>query len=264
MENKDEIIVATNLAAAYGKNMIWQHANFSVRRGEFVVLLGPNGGGKTTLFHVILGLLKPDSGNIQLFGNAPTKGNPKIGYIPQRRLIDSEMRIQAVEFVTLGVSGTEWGFSMSREKKYEKKGLEALRQINAAELAHRSIGELSGGELQRVFLAQALISNPGLLLLDEPMANLDIRREKDFVDLLSGISKERDVGVLLITHDVNPILPFIDKLLYIANGRVETGTVADVINSERLSDIYGTPVEVLYDSKGRIAVLGIESEVHHD
>ncbi len=242
--------------------MVWQDANFSIKRGEFVAVLGPNGAGKTTLFRLLLGLVKPISGKIQLLGASPKKGNRKIGYVPQRHPIDSETNIATVEFVRLGLDGDRWGISFSKESAIA--AYEALKLVGGEELAYRPLGVLSGGELQRVFLAQALIGNPDLLLLDEPLANLDIRREGEFVKLIKHIVVSRNITVLLIAHNINPLLSVLDKVIYIANNKVTIGNSEDVLNSKTLSNLYDAPIEVLRDSYGRVAIVGTEEDHHHE
>lgn len=263
---KGKIIVeASNLAASYAAKVVWQNASFSIKTGEFIALLGPNGAGKTTLIRLLLGLYKPAAGELRIFGNEPTRGTPRVGYVPQRRPVDSEVRIEAIEFVCLGLNGTKWGIGLPRETKREReKAVKALKEVGASELAHRSLGELSGGELQRVFLAQALVGEPDLLLLDEPLANLDIRRETELIHLISDVAKAQNIAVLLIAHDINPLLPVVDRIMYIVNGVVATGRVEDIITSESLSNLYGAPIEVLRDSRGRVAVLGTEEVAHHE
>ncbi|HKM78548.1 MAG TPA: ATP-binding cassette domain-containing protein [Candidatus Bathyarchaeia archaeon] len=258
---QSKIITAENLVAGYPGNIVWRDASFDIDRGEFVAIIGPNGAGKTTLFRLLLGLLQPISGTIKIFDTQPKRGNPLIGYVPQRHLIDSEMNVESLELVRLGFSGKQWGFSIS--KKDRKAGLAALEAVGSLELAHRGLNALSGGELQRIFLAEALVSNPELLLLDEPLSNLDMRREKDLLQLVNNVVRSRNVTALLIAHNINPLLPFLDKVLYIVNGKVATGKPKDVLTSERLTDLYGVPVEVLRDSRGKFAIIGIE-DYHGD
>jgi zinc/manganese transport system ATP-binding protein len=256
------VITAENLAAGYQDNIVWQDANFAIERGEFVAIIGPNGAGKTTLFRLLLGLQQPIRGAIKILNNRPQRGNPQIGYVPQRHVIDSEMAIEALELVRLGLSGTQWGFSLLSIND-RKAAFNALNSVGAEELAHRSLGVLSGGELQRVFLAEALVSEPALLLLDEPLSNLDIKRERELVHLINNVVRSRNVTALLIAHNINPLLPFLDKVIYIANGKVATGRPKEVMTSESLTALYGTPVEVLHDSHGNIAVIGIEENQTH-
>lgn len=257
------VISARDLAASYGGLPVWSGANFQVKKGQITVVLGPNGAGKTTLFRMILGLLPPASGQLKVFGTKPKRGNPRIGYVPQRHLVESDTRLEAVELVKLGLDGNKWGLGSYSKADYQR-ALDALAEVDAADLAHRSLGQLSGGELQRVFLAQALISQPEILLLDEPLANLDIRRQGTLVNLIAGVAKSKKMAVLLIAHDVNPLLQVIQQVVYIAGGQVATGKPNQVINSETLSRLYGAPVEVLRGSDGRLAVLGAEEAVHHE
>jgi zinc/manganese transport system ATP-binding protein len=257
-----EIVRAENLGAGYPGNPVWKDATFAIDRGEFVAVIGPNGAGKTTLFRLLLGLQQPIGGTLRIFESPPHRGNPRIGYVPQRHLIDSETNIESLELVRLGVSGNRWGFNpFSQEDR--KAAINALENVGGIELAHRPLGELSGGELQRVFLAEALVGKPDLLLLDEPLASLDIRREKELVQLINNVVKSRNVAALLIAHNINPLLPFLDKVVYIANGKVATGKPSEVLTSETLSNLYGVQIEVLRDSRGHVAIIGTE-EYHGD
>jgi zinc/manganese transport system ATP-binding protein len=260
----DAVIAANSVSAGYRGVLVWKGASFAIEKGEFVAIIGPNGSGKTTLFRLLLGLLSPQSGELSVFGEKPKKGNPRIGYVPQRHTVDSEIMVEALEIVRLGACAGRWGFDSPAEAKRERaEAMDALQAVGAGHLAHRSLGVLSGGELQRVFLAQALTGNPELLLLDEPLANLDIRRESEMVELVHTIARSRGVTVLLIAHNINPLLPVLDRVIYVAAGRVATGSPGDVLNSEALSKLYDSPVEVLRDSRGRIAIVGAEEGAHH-
>lgn len=257
---ESSVVAVKNLAAGYPQRAVWKDANFSFGRGEFVAVMGPNGAGKTTLFRLLLGLMKPISGSISIFGSPPSRGNPRIGYVPQRHIIDSETNVEALELVRLGLSGKKWGFNPfshgDRDAAYA-----ALEAVSATELAHRPLGVLSGGELQRIFLAEALVSNPGLLLLDEPLSNLDLKRETDLLHLVNSVVRTRGVTALLIAHNINPLLPHLDKVMYVANGKIATGRPSEVLTSESLSSLYGIQVEVLRDPHGNVAIIGIEE--HH-
>ncbi|HEV2403754.1 MAG TPA: ATP-binding cassette domain-containing protein [Candidatus Saccharimonadales bacterium] len=265
MNSAKTIIQTHDLAVGYGHRLIWQHASFQIARGEFVALLGPNGAGKTTLIRLLLGMLQPRSGELQVFGREPKRGDRRIGYIPQRRPVDSEIRIEALEFVRLALHGTNWGIDRPRIAHNDRnQALKALEWVDGADLAHRSLGELSGGELQRVFLAQALVGEPELLLLDEPLANLDIRRETQLIRLIANVARAHHIAVILIAHDINPLLPVLDRIMYVVNGSIAAGTVEEIITDNMLSSLYGVPIEVLRDSRGRIAVLGTEEAAHHE
>ena len=255
------VIAAENLRGGYETNTIWRDANFSIKQGEFVGVLGPNGAGKTTLFRLLLGLTQPQGGSLSVFGKIPSRGDQRIGYVPQRHPIDSETGIEAIQLVRLGLNGHRWGIGST--KRDTEEAFAALRTVGAEELAHRPMGALSGGELQRIFLAEALVGKPDLLLLDEPLANLDIRREFDFVRLIHDVVRKQGVTALLIAHDINPLLFALDRVIYITNGRITAGKPNEVLTSKSLTDLYGTPVEVLTDSHGRIAIIGTEKPVHH-
>jgi zinc/manganese transport system ATP-binding protein len=257
---QSEIVTAEALVAGYPGKTVWRGASFGFDRGEFVAIIGPNGAGKTTLFRLLLGLLQPISGAITIFNSPPKGGNPRIGYVPQRHLIDSETNIECLELVHLALCGHRWGFHLSARAEREA-AFEALQAVGAAELAHQPLSALSGGELQRIFLAEALVSKPDILLLDEPLSNLDIRRGTELVQLVNKVVRSRNVTALLVAHDINPLLPFLDKVVYIANGKVATGRPKEVLTSERLTALYEVQVEVIRDSRGNVAIIGIEN--HH-
>jgi zinc/manganese transport system ATP-binding protein len=258
-----KIITAEHVVAGYQNKTVWKNASFDIDRGEFVAIIGPNGAGKTTLFRLLLGLQQPISGTIKIFDAAPKRGNQQIGYVPQRHTIDSETNIESLELVRLGFSGKQWGFNLFSQKD-RKAALDALEAVGAKELADHPLSALSGGELQRIFLAEALVSNPDILLLDEPLSNLDMRREKELLQLVNNVVRSRNVTALLIAHNINPLLPFLDKVVYIANGKLATGKPKEVLTSESLTALYGVPIEVLKDSKGNIAIIGIEDSHGHE
>jgi len=265
MEINQTVIKAENLSLIYSDKVIWKDANFEVKSGEFIGLLGPNGAGKSSLFNLILGLSKPSSGNLKIFNTKPKRGDLRIGYVPQRRSINDDSRIEALEYVRLGISGYKFGFSLFKQSKNERRmAYQALVDVDAQNLAHRALSELSGGELQRIFLAQALVSKPNLLLLDEPLANLDMRREMQLIQLVSDIVSKQNIATILIAHDINPLLPVVDKIIYIVNKKIAIGKPIDIITSAKLSEMYKAPIEVIRGSKGQLAVLGVEEAIHHE
>jgi zinc/manganese transport system ATP-binding protein len=253
--NSTNIVTAENVVAGYGNKIIWRDANFVIDRGQFVAVIGPNGAGKTTLFRLLLGLQHPISGTLKIFNSRPTRGNPLIGYVPQKHGIDEETNVECLELVRLAISGTQWGFNTFRGKD-RKIALDTLQSVGAADLAHRSLADLSGGELQRIFLAEALVSNPEILLLDEPLSSLDLRRSRELVQLINDVVRSRNVTAFLVAHDINPLLPFLDNVIYLANAKVATGAPKEVLTSECLSELYGVHVEVISDSKGNVAIIG--------
>lgn len=258
------VVEASDLAVAYARNPVWSGATFDISPGEFVAVLGPNGAGKSTLVRLVLGLLRPSSGTLRVFGEPPRRGNPAIGYVPQRRPIDPDLRLAGVEFVKLGIVGHRWGPGLPRSRR-EIEGVvaDAVAAVGADGYADHPAGTLSGGELQRLMLAQAIVSNPRLLLLDEPLASLDVRNQVAVATLIATLARSRGIAVLLVAHDVNPLLPVLDRVMYIARGKVTVGTPEEVITSERLSTLYEANVEVLRDSSGRLFVVGLDDEASH-
>jgi zinc/manganese transport system ATP-binding protein len=252
-----DVIRAEHLEVGFRDKVVWQDANFEVRRGEFVAVIGPNGAGKTTLFRMLLGLQRPLGGSLSVFGETPHRGNHRIGYVPQRHTIDIETHIDCESFVRLGVSGTRWGPGLPRREERTASSA-ALAAVGADELAHKCVGTLSGGELQRIFLAEAMVGNPEMLLLDEPLSNLDLRRSRDLVALVDQLVRSRNVTTLLVAHDINPLIQCLDKVIYIANGRVATGSPDTVLTSESLTALYGVHVEVLHDSRNNLVIVGGE------
>jgi zinc/manganese transport system ATP-binding protein len=255
-------IVARDLAAGYGGRAVWAHADFSIAAGSFTAILGPNGGGKSTLIRMILGLLPPLHGELQVLGGRPHRRNALIGYIPQHSSFDPELSIRGRDFVNLGIDGHRWGVRLSGAASVRAADA-AIRAVEADSYADRPIGRLSGGEQQRLLLAQALVGNPQVLLMDEPLSQLDVRNQSVIVQLIGELKRARELTVLLIAHDVNPLLSHIDHVLYVAHGNVAMGKPEEIITSESLTQIYSTPVEVLKDSRGRVFVVGLEEEVSH-
>jgi zinc/manganese transport system ATP-binding protein len=249
---------ADHLEVAYRQHIVWRDATFEVTRGEFVAVIGPNGAGKTTLFRLLLGLQHPTSGSLTVFGTPPRRGNPRIGYVPQRHSIDNDTYFAAEALVHLGICGTAWGPGLS-SRAHRDAARKALQAVQATDLGPRSLGALSGGELQRVFLAEALVGNPEMLLLDEPLTSLDLRRSRELVELVHELVRSRGVTTLLVAHDINPLIECLDKVIYVANGRVASGPPERVLTSSSLSELYGVPVEVLHDSRGNIVIVGGES-----
>jgi len=256
-------IVARQLAMGYGRDRVWSGASFAIPEGSFTAVLGPNGAGKSTLIRAILGQLSPAEGEIEVFGHRPRRGNPAIGYIPQGSSFDPELSVRGRDFVGLGVDGHRWGVRLPGGSRAAFAADAAIRSVGAVEYADRSLGRLSGGEQQRLLLAQALVGEPRLLLLDEPLSHLDVKHQGAIVQLISEVARARRLTVVLIAHDVNPLMSHIDQVVYIAQGKIVIGQPAEIITSESLSRIYSAPVEVLRDSRGRVFVVGLEEEASH-
>jgi zinc/manganese transport system ATP-binding protein len=236
-----------------------------VRHGEFLVVLGPNGSGKTSLLRVLLGLLPLAEGEVEIFGEGARRGRRSIGYVPQRRTLDPDLNVRGRDLVTLGVDGTRWGIPLPTAAARRRRLLvdEALAAVGATAFADRPVGRLSGGEQQRLLLAQALVTQPRILLLDEPMASLDLRSQGVITSLIAGVARDRGITVVLVAHDVNPLVPVLDRVAYVARQAVVSGRPDEVITAETLSALYDYPVEVLRDSRGRVVVVGLDDRDSH-
>jgi zinc/manganese transport system ATP-binding protein len=254
-------------SARAGGRAVWSNVTLSVRAGEFVAVLGPNGVGKSTLLKVILGLHPVAAGRVEVLGAEPGAGNARVGYLPQRRAFGPSTRIRGVDLVRLGWDGDRWGTPLPswlpgrRAREAAARVEEVVSLVGAEAYASRPIGQSSGGEQQRLLIAQALIRNPELLVPDEPLDSLDVTNQAAVSALIQQVCRARQVAVLLVAHDVNPILPYLDQVIYLAHGGAVMGPPSEVINAETLSMLYGTPVEVLQDRTGRLVVVG-QPDVH--
>jgi len=238
--------------------IVWAEVSLTVQPGAFVAVLGPNGAGKSTLLKVALGLLPLARGDVRVLGHAAGAANASIGYLPQRRTFDSAMRIRGVDLVRLGLDGHRWGVPLPRlgADPEAARVRETIALVGAEPYADRPLGELSGGEQQRLLIAQALVRRPQLLLLDEPLDSLDLTNQGAVAALVQEICRTEGVAVLLVAHDVNPILGYLDQLVYFAGGTAVSGSPREVITSETLSLLYGAPIEVLETRDGRLVVVG--------
>jgi zinc/manganese transport system ATP-binding protein len=257
-------------SARVGGRAIWRDIRFEAHAGEFIAVLGPNGAGKSTLLKVALGLLPVDEGQVSVLGRPAHRGAADISYLPQRRVFDSSVRIRARDLVWLGLEGNRWGVPLpgvrklwggdKRARDVKRRVQEALDLVGATTYADRPIGEISGGEQQRVLIAQALVTQPRLLLLDEPLDGLDLPNQQAVARVIQRACREAGVAVLLVAHDVNPILPYLDRVLYLARGQGVIGAPEEIITTETLSRLYDAHIEVLRASDGRLIVAGQPEE----
>jgi zinc/manganese transport system ATP-binding protein len=252
-----ELLRLEGIGVRLGGRQILRDVSFTVRPGEFTGLIGPNGAGKTTLLKVILGLQAPTSGRVLLNGRPrPRRGGRMIGYVPQKLSIDPDMPLRARDVVALGIDGNRLGFPLPSAARRDLVA-EALRAVGAEAYAGARVGELSGGEQQRVMIAHAVISRPRLLLLDEPLANLDLHSEQGIVSVLARLAREQQIAVLISAHDMNPLMRETGTVVYVAAGRAAAGRTSDVIRTEVLSALYGSHVDVLH-VHGRVLVIAGE------
>lgn len=242
---------------------LWSGLDLTVEAGEFIAVLGPSGSGKTTLLRAILGLQPLSSGRIRVAGQPVQRGNPRIGYIPQQRPLPPDTSMRARDVVALGVNGTRFGLPIPR--RGDRARVDALLEgVGASHYADRRVGLLSGGEQQRLRVGQALADEPTLLLCDEPLSNLDLANQVGVTEIIDRQRRQRDAAVLFVTHDINPILGRVDRILYIAGGRFVLGTPDEVLQSRVLTDLYGTPVFVLRAGDRLVVVGAPDAEAHHE
>jgi len=255
------VLSFSNAALGFGGRSLWSGLDLSVEPGEFLAVLGPNGSGKTSLLKTILGQQRLDAGSVTLEGHPIHRGDRRVGYIPQQKLAAAGTPLRGRDLVTLGVNGHRFGLPITtRSERARVDGL--LDDVGATAFATQPIGTLSGGEQQRLRVGQALAGDPVLLLCDEPLLSLDLQHQRGVSELIDKRRRTHDTAVVFVTHDVNPVLGMVDRILYLADGQFRQGTPDEVLQSDVLSELYGTPVDVIR-SNGRVIVAGVP-EHHHD
>ena len=264
------VVELRDVAVRLGGRPVFSDVDLNVEAGEFLAVLGPNGAGKSTLMRTILGLVPLMTGNATVLGGTPAQARGRIGYLPQRGGFDRATRLRGVDLVRLGVDGTRWGVPLAvsagarhRRHSERERADRVIELVGAAPYARRPIGELSGGEQQRLLIAQSLVRNPQLLILDEPLDSLDLPNQVAVAALIRRIATEEEISVMLVAHDVNPLLGYLDRVVYLGGGHALTGTVDEVITAPKLTALYGSPVEVLRTSDGRMVVVGLPEAPHH-
>jgi zinc/manganese transport system ATP-binding protein len=256
------VVSLESASVAVGGRTIWSQVSLQVQAGQFVAVLGPNGVGKSTLLKAVLGLVPVSGGQVAVLGQRPGRGNAAIGYLPQRRAFDPGTRIRGVDIVRLGLDGDRWGTPLpgwlrgAKGRLARARVAEVIDLVGATGYAHRPIGQCSGGEQQRLLIAQALIRRPELLVLDEPLDSLDVTNQASVSALIQQVCRSQGVAVLLVAHDVNPLMPYLDQVIYLAHGGAVMGPPEQVITAETLTMLYGTPIDVLRDRAGRLVVVG--------
>jgi zinc/manganese transport system ATP-binding protein len=238
----------------YHGRRVWTDLSLAFQAPSFVAILGPNGSGKTSLLRVILGLAQLSSGTVEVLGQPPRRGNPAIGYVPQHQSFDADLPLRGRDLVQLGLDGHRWGIGRAN-KADRQRVADVMDSVAATPYADAPVGRLSGGEQQRLRIAQALVGDPDLLLCDEPLASLDLHHQLEITELIGGWQLRTGRTVLFVTHDVNPVLELVDQVLFVVNGRWAMGTPDEVLTSERMTALYGSHVDVLR-VHDRILVVG--------
>ena len=279
------VAAVDDLALRFGDRTLFEGLGFELERGELLAVLGPNGTGKTSLLRILLGLLRPSAGSVVVEGCPPQERCHRIGYVPQQRVFDRDVILRGRDLVRLGLDGHRWGFDLFRHEDRARVDA-SLAEVGATAYADAPVGRLSGGEQQRLRVAQALVADPVLILADEPLLSLDLASQRSVVDLLDARRKRAGTPVVFVTHDVNPVLHTVDRVLYLAHRRRLSaavfwprspasparraasswaiGTPDEVLTSETLSRLYDTEVDVL-NVRGRVVVVGTpdDQHVHH-
>lgn len=245
----------------FGQRALWKDLDVDIQAGEFFAVLGPNGSGKTSFLKVLLGLQQLHSGTVTVAGHPVERGSRKIGYIPQQKSFAPDTPLRARDLVSLGVDGHRWGLRIKAKAVNER--VDALLDlVGASDYARVPVGQLSGGEQQRLRVAQALASEPELLLCDEPLLSLDLHHQQAVSSLINRQCHERNSAVVFVTHEINPVIDYVDRVLYLAGGRFRMGTPEEVMTTEVLSELYNSRVEVIR-ANGRIVVVGLPDSTTH-
>jgi zinc/manganese transport system ATP-binding protein len=248
-----------------GGRTLWRDLNLDVQPGEFLAVLGPNGAGKTSLLQVLLGLLPLSKGTVKVSGQPPKRGSSLIGYIPQQKSFDPGLPIRGRDLVRLGLDGHKFGFGLGSSGARKIDNI--IKEVGAESYADAPIGLMSGGEQQRLRIAQALLSDPKILLCDEPLLSLDLSNQQAVSTLINESRLRHNTSVIFVTHEINPVLPMVDRVLYLVGGKCAIGKPDEVLTGEKLSELYGTHIDVLH-SHGRVIVVGTndamsETAGHH-
>lgn len=256
----EPVVSFREAALGFGSRTLWSGLTLDLQPGEFLAVLGPNGSGKTTLIKAVLGLQPLSAGELTVLGGPARRGNRRIGYIPQQRLLDASTPVRGSDLVGFGVNGSRFGFPLPRRAD-RRRTAELVAAVDAGRFAGRPAAQLSGGEQQRLRVGQAIADDPPLLLCDEPLISLDLANQAGVSALIDRHRRERHAGVLFVTHDVNPVLELVDRVLYLVDGRFRIGAPREVLTSEVLSELYRTHIDVVR-VHDRIVVVGAGHEEH--
>jgi zinc/manganese transport system ATP-binding protein len=234
-----------------GGRLIWSEGTFEVPAGCIVAVIGSNGSGKTTLLHAVLGLIPVASGTVRVFGRPAGERNDAIGYVPQDYVATAGEAIRARDAVLLGLNGRRWGFSRPSAADRVRVD-EALAWVEGTDFADMRVAQLSGGQRQRIAIASALVAQPRMLILDEPLASLDLRNQQEIVKLLARLNTELGVTILIVAHDLNPMLAVLNSAIYLLDGHAHHAAIDEVVDANLLTHLYGTQVQVAHTLQGEL------------
>jgi zinc/manganese transport system ATP-binding protein len=238
-----------DVSVVRGGKLIWSEGTFDVPAGGIVAVIGSSGSGKTTLLHAVLGMIPVASGRLHVLGKSPGAATGSIGYVPQNYAAAAGNAIRACDAVLLGLTGNRWGFGRATAAQRARID-EILHAVDATDFAHQRLSQLSGGQRQRIAIAEALVGRPQLLILDEPLTALDVRNQRDIVTLLGRIRDEFGVTILVVAHDLNPLLGILDGAIYLLDGHAHFDTMDEVVDEDLLSHLYGTSIQVVHTPQG--------------
>ena len=257
----DASVALEGVTQVVGDRELWRDLTLELQPAEFLAVLGPNGAGKTTLARLILGLIEPTMGRVLVGGLEARAARRRVGYVPQQRAFDRDLPLRGRDLVRLGLDGHRWGVGLGRGE--DPRVAAAIAAVDAGGFADMPVGRVSGGEQQRLRIAQMLVQEPAVIVADEPLLSLDIAHQHNVIELLDRRRRERGTPIVFITHDVNPVLAQVDRVLYLTGDGAAVGTPDEVLTSETLSRLYQAPIDVLR-VRGRVVVVGTpETDVHH-
>lgn len=262
MADASPVVRLRGATLRFGDRTLWNGLDLDVAPGEFLAVLGPNGSGKTSLLKVLLGLHKLASGTVEVNGSRPRRGNETVGYVPQQKAFDRDVPLRGRDLVRLGLDGHRWGPGRP-DRAARRRVDEVIAAVGATSFADAPLGLLSGGEQQRLRIAQALLGDPAVLLCDEPLLSLDLHHQRSTSELIDHRRRESNTAVLFVTHEINPVLSMVDRVLYLVGRRWAVGTPDEVLTSDTLSELYGADIDVLR-VRGRIVVVGAPDAAHGD
>ena len=249
-------LIFSDVSVVRGGRLIWSEGNFEVPAGGITAVIGSNGSGKTTLLQVVLGLIRVASGEVKVLGRPPGEATDQIGYVPQNYAAAAGNAVRSCDAVLLGLTGNRWGFARASAEERQRVA-EILEAVGATSFAHRRLSQLSGGQRQRVAIAEALVGRPQLLILDEPLTALDLRNQREIVTLLARIRSDFGVTILVVAHDLNPLLGVLDSAVYLLDGHAHFDTMDDVVDETLLSHLYGTSIQVVHTPQGDLYMRSI-------
>ena len=245
-----------DVSAVRSKRVIWSQATFEVPAGGILAVIGPNGSGKTTLLQMILGLIPASSGDLRVYSKPPGKDNGSIGYVPQHYAAAGGDAVRAADAVLLGLTGHHWAFGRSTTAQ-RRQVMKTLAALDAADLADRRLSTLSGGQRQRVAIAEAMVAGPRMLILDEPLAALDLGSQRETVLLLDKLHRELGLTIVVVAHDLNPLLPIVDSAIYLLDGHAHYAPIGEVVDDTLLTHLYGAPIRVAHTPQGELYMRSI-------